>query len=99
MPELVKDGMYKTKRAELGYYYLYIGILFAVVIFSLPIITIPLNAHRHQAMAQTLKNVMNNNNTNLSSAGVRSLSVSPSTTNVANISKAAPTNVTRTNPK
>jgi hypothetical protein len=66
-----------------------------------------LNAHQHQAMAQTLKNATNNN-TNVSSTGEHNLTTSPLTTNVPNVSKAAPTttpnatsptNVTTTTPK
>jgi hypothetical protein len=58
--------------------------------------TVLLNARQHQAMAQTLKNVTN---ANLSSTGMRILPATPSTTNVANLSKAAPTNVTSKTPK
>ena len=88
--------MYETNRTGLNYYYLYIGIIFAIAIFSLPFMTILLNARQHQAMAQTLKNVTN---TNLSSAGVRTLPARPSTTNVGNLSKEAPTNLTSKTPK
>jgi hypothetical protein len=88
--------LYETNRTGLNYYYLYIGIIFAIAIFSLPFMTILLNARQHQAMAQTLKNVTN---TNLSSAGVRTLPARPSTTNVGNLSKEAPTNLTSKTPK
>jgi hypothetical protein len=86
--------LHKTHRLGLDYYSLYFGTLFAIAIFSLPLMTTLLNAHQHQAMAQTVKNATNN--TNVSSAGVHNPPASPLTTNVPNVSKSAPTTTLNT---
>jgi Bacterial Ig-like domain/Bacterial Ig domain len=78
--------MYKTPRLGLHYYWLFFGILFAIAIFSLPLMTTLLNVHQDQVMAQTLN--ATNNNTNASSPRVHNPPASPSTPNV---SKAATT--------
>ena len=80
--------MYETHRVGLDYYWLYFGIIFAIAIFSLPLMTTLLDAHQQQAMA--LKNAPNNNTT-VSSARTHNLTASLSTTNVSNASKAPPT--------
>jgi cytoskeletal protein RodZ len=79
--------LYETRRVGLDYYCFYFGILFAIAIFSLPLTTTLLNAHQHQAMAQTQN--ATNNNTDVSSARAHNLPASPSTPNVPNGSKAA----------
>src|SRR6266487_6520179 len=48
--------MYKTPRLGLHYYLLFFGILFAIAIFSLPLMATLLNVHQHQVMAQTTPN-------------------------------------------
>ncbi len=60
--------MYKTPRLGLHYYLLFFGILFAIAIFSLPLMATLLNVHQHQVMAQTQNGT--NNNTKLTKAAI-----------------------------
>lgn len=72
--------MYETRRLGFDYYSLYFGILFAITIFSLPLMATLLNVHQHQVMAQTQN--ATNNNTNASSPRLHNMPASPSTPTV-----------------